>query len=88
VKVRTLASDLESMARSGGGAAQFQNVAVPMSHGGGINTGTHDTKGVWTVVAVIVAIGLIAAIGYFSYELFLAPKTAPSSAPAAPPIIP
>ena len=28
VKVRTMKSDLESMARSGGGAPQFQNVAI------------------------------------------------------------
>ena len=28
VKIRTMRSDLESMARSGGGAPQFQNVAI------------------------------------------------------------
>lgn len=65
VKVRTMASDLASMAASGGGLPQFRNVKIAAKlpqkgSGGGDNN-------VIVIAIVIVAVLVLVAVGYFGY---------------------
>jgi len=84
VKVRTMRSDLESMARSGGGAPRFENVAVAglamendatqqSSVAGGVteSAASGSSKSlVGVIFVVIVALIAIAAVGYVAYTVF------------------
>lgn len=86
VKVRTMKSDLESMARSGGGAPSFQNVAVAglgaqstdaSSQAAGISTvqanpapGASSKSIIGPLLVVIVGIIALAVVGYFAYTVF------------------
>ncbi len=74
VKVRTLRSDLESMAKSGGGAPQFQNVKAPSLANLSNKEKTVEVKKssniLATVIAILVAIALVLAIAYFAYQIF------------------
>ncbi|MDP2598670.1 MAG: hypothetical protein Q8P49_02480 [Candidatus Liptonbacteria bacterium] len=95
VRVRTMKSDIESMMRGGGGQPQFRNVAAPMISGTeeGVSTGNDQNekpKSAWTVVIIVIAVGLLAAISYLAYQLLFAEKSGPTPvpfpiAPAAPP---
>jgi len=88
VKVRTMRSDLESMAKSGGGAPRFQNVAVaglatqnePSQAGEGAaqqSASAAPKKSLLgPILVVIVALVAVAVVGYFAYTIFH------SSAPA------
>lgn len=65
VKVRTLKSDLASMAASGGGLPRYENVKIAASTG-------EKKGGLFTTVAVIVLFAIIAAVAvYFVYQLVL-----------------
>ena len=93
VKVRTMRSDLESMARSGGGAPRFENVAVvgasaqntpasprPADSSLAQSDGTSSSARsfVGPILVVVVALVALAVVGYFAYTVFYA------SAPPAP----
>jgi len=66
VKIRTMRSDLASMAHSGGGLPQFQSVRIDEFEGeestGG---GKRVSFGIAIVIVAIVVV--LAVIGYFAY---------------------
>ncbi len=69
VKVRTLKSDLVSIAQSGGGLPRYANVKIAAKTA---PDKTRDTKGVFVMVAIIVLLIVIAAIAvYFVNQLVL-----------------
>jgi len=75
VKVRTMRSDLDAMAKSGGGLPRFENVSVAgLSMGKEVPEDSAETKNkdsanvILVVVAVLALIGLA---GYFVYTIFL-----------------
>jgi hypothetical protein len=86
VKVRTMKSDLESMARSGGGAPIFQNVAVAglgaqssdtspqaaevSAPQGSPASGASSKSIIGPLLVVVVAIIALAVVGYFAYTVF------------------
>ncbi len=76
VKVRTMKSDLESMARSGGAAPQFQSVKAPVIPvaEARIVASEEKVKPVWMVVMIVLAVSLLAAIAYFAYQVFSVAK--------------
>ena len=69
VKVRTMRSDLESMAQSGGGLPKFQSVKmeglVAVQEKGG-----EKKNGAVIVLAVIAAAVVLGLLGYFAYRMF------------------
>ncbi|MDO8537033.1 MAG: hypothetical protein Q7R94_02195, partial [bacterium] len=75
VKIRTLKSDLESMAESGGGQPQFKSVKAPMipledmPKVGGVPSKMPSVN-IGTIVVIVVAIILVAIIVFFGYKLF------------------
>lgn len=74
VKVRTMRSDLESMAKSGGGGLpHFQSVKVVGLSGGkaGTPSATAKNKLMITLIA-IVAVAALCVVVYFAYTLFFA----------------
>jgi len=77
VKVRTMASDLASMAASGGGLPQFENVKIaaktPQKASG---TGSNN---VMVIVIVILALLVLAAVAYFGYQAFQKQNAIPSA---------
>ena len=73
VKVRTMASDLASMAASGGGLPQFQNVKIVSDPA--VRRDVEKTaRKTSLVVAVlsIVAILIVLVAGYFAYQAYQA----------------
>lgn len=70
VKIRTLRSDLESMAQSGGSSPQFRSVAVPGVSAASEAAGEKKTKDILTAVLAVIAVGLVAAVGFLVYQLF------------------
>lgn len=85
VRVRTLRTDLESMAKSGGALPQFQAVKAPRlpSALGATASGGEKNK-LMTAIIALVAIALLGAVAFLAYQLFL--KSPPSSnvTPAGP----
>jgi hypothetical protein len=83
VKVRTMRSDLDAMAKSGGGLPRFQNVKITgLSQGdvSGIEVErTKSSKGAVTALIVIVIVAAVVVGGYFAYKAFFA--GAPASTP-------
>ncbi len=75
VKVRTLRSDLESMAKSGGAAPQFESVKAPslvnLAQDRKVSEGKGISSEFVTVVVTLLAIALTVAIAYFAYQIFL-----------------
>ena len=82
VKVRTMRSDLESMARSGGGAPRFENVAISGFTAQNEATQTSDPAAqnngspapskslIGPILVAVVAIAALAVVGYFAYTVF------------------
>jgi len=71
VKVRTLQSDLESMTKSGGALPQFQVVRAPSLPSAPASPPAETGgKKLTTAIIVLVALALLGAIIYFSYQLF------------------
>jgi len=70
VKVRTLKSDLESMAKSGGGLPQFQSVPVSLSASTGGEEQSKRRIRTFFVVAAIAAVVAAAAVVYLAYRPF------------------
>jgi hypothetical protein len=70
VKIRTMRSDLASMAQSGGGLPQFQNVRInePASEGSAPQGGRRISLGI--AIAVVIAILILTIAGYFAYQYF------------------
>jgi hypothetical protein len=71
VKVRTMRSDIASMAQSGGGLPQFQSVKVEGLTGKEA-TPTVPGKKNMLMIVLIVVVGVIAltVVAYFAYTLF------------------
>ena len=67
VKVRTMRSDLASMAQSGGGLPKFQSVKVEGAAGAAGGSGKNIAIITLTVIAALALLGLI---GYFAYRIF------------------
>jgi hypothetical protein len=83
VKVRTMRSDLESMAKSGGGLPRFQNVkvgafsaqrrqdvdaaAIANAPGGSAK----KTNALEIAAITILALFIVGALGYFAYRFFV-----------------
>lgn len=66
VKVRTLKSDLASVAASGGGLPKYQNVKISPSDE------QKNSAGLFTVLSIVVLVVVILAIAaYFIYQLVL-----------------
>jgi len=73
VKVRTMRSDLESMAKSGGGLPRFQSVKVVGLAGGKTGGSSVATKNRLMITLItIVALIALCVVGYFAYTLFFA----------------
>lgn len=73
VKVRTMRSDLESMAKSGGGLPRFQSVRVAGLSGGrtsGDAARPAAKNTLMIALITIVALVALAVVGYFAYTLF------------------
>lgn len=97
VKIRTMRSDLESMAKSGGGLPRFQTVKVPglssqvtaqtvvMPGEVGAIPGPQSNKTL-IILAVVVGLIVVAAAGWFGYSYLTADHSAAPNpqAPAAP----
>ena len=71
VKIRTMRSDIASMAQSGGGLPQFQSVKV-QGLTGKEEASTAPGKKNMLMIVLIVVVGAIALaiVGYFAYVLF------------------
>jgi hypothetical protein len=88
VKVRTMRSDLEAMAKSGGGLPRFENVKVPglsaeKQRGAQNIQAFMPKKNIGFLAAIVFAsLVVLGAIGYFAYTMFFAGKTAVQPAPA------
>jgi len=92
VKVRTMRSDLESMARSGGGLPRFENVKVAglalEKKADDALTEKKKMPMVFLIGALVVVV--LAILGFFAYEAFFGktlinlPGASPSNAPAQP----
>ncbi len=85
VRVRTFRSDVESMAMSGGGPAEYRNVQAPALSSGGEEVraeGEKKSNSALTLIIVLLAILLFAGVGYFAYQLFFK-GSAPPTPPAA-----
>src|SRR5579864_5106921 len=78
VKVRTMRSDLDAMAKSGGGLPRFQSVKVSgLSAEKDPAITVEKMKSKNGAIVALVVIGLVAAlgaIGYLAYRLFFAGK--------------
>jgi flagellar basal body-associated protein FliL len=92
VKIRTMKSDLESMAQSGGGAPQYKTIRAPSlvfereeAEKKPI-VGEEKAGKFWLIAVPIIALALLGIIAYFAYGFFLgaAPATQPSPATPAP----
>ncbi len=89
VKVRTMQSDLESMARSGGGAPQFRTVKAPELPAAAVAEGERESeKGAqpasfWFIVLVaVVALAVLAIVVYMAYSMFFSSEKNTSAVPA------
>ncbi len=72
VKVRTMRSDLESMAKSGGGLPSFANVRVSGLPSESESYGQAPTKNRIMGVVIISAIAIIVVgVAYLAYTIFL-----------------
>ena len=74
VKVRTMKSDIDSMAKSGGGLPQFQGIKIPsLSFKQGSQSDIVAAKAKTNAFAVLIAVAVILAlaiVGYFIYVRF------------------
>lgn len=75
VKVRTMRSDLESMAKSGGGMPSFTNVKVsgldaPKAPGM-VAVRAKSKSNFLVIILVLVLIAILAVAGWFAYTVFL-----------------
>ena len=71
VKVRTMRSDLESMAKSGGGLPNFQNVKVEAGIVSAPSGDAKRTNPLEIAAIVLLSLFIFAAIGYFVYRFFV-----------------
>jgi hypothetical protein len=79
VRVRTLRSDLESMAQSGGGQPRFQTVKLQLPvEPAGKPAGQEEKASPFSIaIVIVIAAGIIAAVAFLAYRLF--PSNSPSS---------
>lgn len=74
VKVRTMATDIEFMAKSGGSTPQFQNIKAPglasLTPGTRIEEPAEPTNKLLIAVVSVIAVALALAIAYFVYQIF------------------
>ena len=97
VKIRTMRSDVESMAKTGGGLPQFQNVKVSglseEKPAASATVKTESKSNILLIALLIVVVAALIVVGWFAYEKFFAGNasapvvqtTAPtSSAPQTP----
>ena len=83
VKVRTMRTDLESMAKSGGGLPRFQNVKVgafsaerrqdvDAAVAANAPGGSAQRTGALEIAAIaILSLFILSAVGYFAYRFFV-----------------
>ena len=64
VKVRTMASDLASMAASGGGLPQFQNVKMSTTPAQKVPAEPGKNNNLLVVIVVAIAVVVLVALGY------------------------
>lgn len=82
VKIRTMKSDLASVAESGGGLPQFQNVKIALGAQRS-GDGKNGQKGnLLAIIIAVVAVLVVAAVAYFGYQA-LQKKNAPVTVPSA-----
>jgi hypothetical protein len=70
VKIRTMRSDLASMAQSGGGLPQFQNVRIdaPAAEEDRVGTPQGERRiNIGIAIAIVAVIVVLAIIGYFVF---------------------
>ncbi len=65
VKIRTMRSDLASMAQSGGGLPQFQNVRIDAPMEGGGAAKSEKRVSVRIAIVIVAIIVVLAIVGYF-----------------------
>lgn len=92
VKVRTMKSDLASMAKSGGGLPQFQNVkvsglSVEQESATVVVQAKSKSNFFLTIVVVVVAIALL-VVGWFVYAKLVVGKFSSVIPPARPAVTP
>lgn len=75
VKVRTMRSDLESMAESGGGSPKFQTVKVA---GLAVAQGKKKNAAIIALVT-IAALAVLGLLGYFAYQMFFLKPAPPAT---------
>jgi hypothetical protein len=78
VKVRTMRSDLESMAKSGGGLPSFANVKVSGLAAPKVSetvvARAQSKSNFLVIVLVVIVIAVLAVAGWFAYTIFLGNK--------------
>jgi len=89
VKVRTMRSDLESMAKSGGGLPQFESVKIANLSRGKyppepVAVQDKRKSGMAMALVVIAAVAMLGLLGYFAYRIFFAPAAQPVQSGTAP----
>lgn len=90
VKVRTMRSDLASMAKSGGGLPQFESVKVANLSLGkkAVESAARQEgkkNGAMITLAVIAGLAVVGLLGYLTYRMFFAGGAgSPSSVPTQP----
>ena len=74
VKVRTMHSDIESMAKSGGGMPRYQNVQISglsiEKAQGSARTGAKKKSALTTAIAVLISLAIVIGGIYFAYLKF------------------
>ncbi len=88
VQVRTMRSDLESMAKSGGGSPRFRIVKAAglAMENNSVSRAVRAKKEKALIIALVaVAVAaVVACIGYFAYPAFFSGSTAPQQPPQQP----
>jgi hypothetical protein len=74
VKIRTMRSDIESMAKTGGGLPQFQNVKVSNLSAGQPSTSdvvkAESKSNILLIVLLILVVAALLVVGWFAYKRF------------------
>jgi cytoskeletal protein RodZ len=88
VKVRTMRSDIESMAKSGGGLPSFANIKVSGLDAPKVSetvvVRAQSKSNFFVIVLVIIIIAVVAVAGWFAYKIFLGSRQTTTTSQSQP----